>query len=255
MHMDWLGGLLALEGQGGQMAHQIVLQVLRWAHFFFGIAWIGHLYYFNFVQAHAEKPLTADQKKIVVPNFRGRAIWWFRWGAMLTFLTGLAYIFYQELGVRASAGGAPFEGWLSFSPGGAGPSNIWILFGGLLGTIMWFNVWFVIWPRQKVIIAAVAGQIPKPSDFDQLVAVAGKFSRINTYLSVPMLFGMGGRSHFPVAKDWGEALVWLAAVFAIGFSISYHVVNKAAAKVGTEFAQGAPAPSAPPPAAPPAAGK
>jgi uncharacterized membrane protein len=220
----------------------IVLQVLRWAHFFFGIAWIGHLYYFNFVQAHAEKALDGAQKKIVVPNFRGRAIWWFRWGAMITFLTGLAYILYQETVATQRF----FRGWFDNS------ANLWILFGAALGTIMWFNVWFKIWPRQQIIIAAVGGLREKPADFDALVAAAGKFSRINTYLSVPMLFGMGGRSHFAIGGTV-PTLIAMAVVFVVGFGISYHIVNGAAAKVGTEFLPAAPAaPAAPPPAAPPA---
>jgi len=241
--------ILAQVTQDGSVVHSVVQQVLRWAHFFFGIAWIGHLYYFNFVQAHAEKALGPEQKKVVVPNFRGRAIWWFRWGAMITFLSGVLLILYPEL-VATSRG---FSGWLSFD-GGGGRQNVWILFGALLGSIMWFNVWFVIWPRQRVIIAAVAGLQPKPADFDALVAVAGKFSRINTYLSVPMLFGMGARSHFPVADTLGGSLAWIAGVFVVGFGIAYHVVNQAAAKVGTEFIPPAPAaPAAPPPAAPPPA--
>jgi uncharacterized membrane protein len=220
----------------------IVLQVLRWAHFFFGIAWIGHLYYFNFVQAHAEKALSGDQKKIVVPNFRGRAIWWFRWGAMITFITGLAYILYQE----TIATHRFFSGWFDNT------ANLWILFGATLGTIMWFNVWFKIWPRQQIIIASVAGQREKPADFDALVAAAGKFSRINTYLSIPMLFGMGGRSHFAIGGIV-PTLIAMAVVFVVGFGIAYHIVNGAAAKVGTEFVPAAPAaPAAPPPAAPPA---
>jgi uncharacterized membrane protein len=226
--------------QGTTTAHTVVLQVLRWMHFFFGIAWLGHLYYFNFVQAHAEKALDGAMKKIVVPNFRGRALWWFRWGAMLTFLTGLTYIFYQEL----VASDRHFAGWMNFS-------NSWILFGGILGTIMWFNVWFVIWPRQQVIIASVAGKREKPADFDALVATAGKASKINTYLSVPMLFGMGGRSHFPIAKSWGEQIAWWVGVLVIGVGIAVHVVM-AAPRVGKEFLPDAP-PAAPPPAAPPAA--
>src|SRR6185436_4719414 len=188
MHFDFLSQVSG-GSTGASTFHVLVLQILRWAHFFFGIAWIGHLYYFYFVQAHAEKALDGPQKKIVVPNFRGRAIWWFRMGAMVTFLTGLAYILYQEL----IAYGTNFKGWLSFEPGGSGAANSWILFGAVLGTIMWFNVWFKIWPRQQIIIAAVGGKREKPADFDALVAAAGKFSRINTYLSVPMLFGMGGR--------------------------------------------------------------
>ena len=222
----------------------IVLQLLRWTHFFFGIAWIGHLYYFNFVQSHAEKALDGPMKKIVVPNFRGRAIWWFRWGAMVTFITGFAYIFYQETVATQRF----FRGWLDNS------ANLWILFGATLGTIMWFNVWFKIWPRQQVIIAAVGGLREKPADFDAMVAAAGKYSRINTYLSVPMLFGMGARSHLPIAKSWGEQLGWWVGILVIGAGIAYHVVNQAAGKVGKEFLPDAPpaAPAAPPPAAPPA---
>ncbi len=227
--------------------HAIVLQLLRWTHFFFGIAWIGHLYYFNFVQAHAEKALSGDQKKVVVPNFRGRAIWWFRWGAMITFLSGIVYILYEQFIATQTM----FGGWFDVSRGW------WITFGALLGTIMWFNVWFVIWPRQSVIIASVAGQREKPADFDELVKVAGKFSRINTYLSVPMLFGMGARHHFTTTTT--ATLVGMVVVFAAGFGIAYHVVNHVAAKVGTEFLPAAaPPPAAPPPAAaapPPAPAK
>jgi uncharacterized membrane protein len=222
------------------MVHDIILQLLRWTHFFFGIAWIGHLYYFNFVQGHAEKALSGDQKKVVVPNFRGRAIWWFRWGAMVTFLSGLAYLLYQQFVATQNM----FGGWFSSS------SGLWITFGGLLGSIMWFNVWFVIWPRQQVIIASVAGQREKPADFDQLVAVAGKASRINTYLSVPMLFGMGARVHFTLTT--GQTWIAMAVVFAAGFGIAYHVVNQVASKVGTEFVPAVAAPAAPPAAPPPA---
>ncbi len=218
--------------------HELILMLLRWTHFFFGIAWIGHLYYFNFVQGHAEKALGGDHKKIVVPNFRGRAIWWFRWGAMITFLSGLLYIFYEQF-IETNNG---FAGWFSDSRG------LWITFGAGLGTIMWFNVWFVIWPRQKVIIASVAGLQAKPADFDQLVAVAGTFSRINTYLSVPMLFGMGARKHL-TSLSMTQNLVFMAIILGVGLAIAYHLVNQIAGKVGAEFVP--PAPPAAPPAAPP----
>jgi uncharacterized membrane protein len=219
--------------------HAIILQLLRWGHFFFGIAWIGHLYFFNFVQAHAEKALSPDQKKVAVPNYRGRAFWWFRWGAMLTMLTGVVYILYEQF---IPSGAPMFGDWFSTSKG------LWITFGAGLGLVMWFNVWFKIWPRQQVIIASVAGQREKPADFDALVAGAGKFSRLNTYLSVPMLFGMGARSHFAAFSTVGT-LVTMVIVFAVGFGIAFHVVNQAASKVGTEFLPAAPA--APPAAAPP----
>ena len=220
-------------------AHTVILQVLRWIHFFFGIAWLGHLYYFNFVQVHAEKALDGAQKKLVVPNFRGRAIWWFRMGAMVTFLSGLAYLVYQQFVATSQH----FAGWFETSQGW------WITFGGLLGSIMWFNVWFIIWPCQQVLIASVAGLREKPADFDAIVARSGKFSRINTYLSVPMLFGMGARSHFPTGSVT-TTLITIAVVFVVGVGIAVHVVQLAG-KVGTEFLPPAApaAPAAPPPAA------
>jgi len=223
--------------------HAIVLQLLRWTHFFFGIAWIGHLYYFNFVQGAAEKALDGPMKKIVVPNFRGRAIWWFRMGAMVTFLSGLAYIAYEQL----IATNQHFADWFGTSRG------LWITFGGLLGTIMWFNVWFVIWPRQQVIIASVGGLREKPADFDALVATAGKASRINTYLSVPMLFGMGARQHFPTTLT--GTFISMAVVLVVGAGLAYHVVNQVAGKVGKEFLPPAPPAAPAAPAAPPAAAK
>src|SRR5258705_4162010 len=84
-------------GHGGSTAHLVVLQVLRWTHFFFGIAWIGHLYYFNFVAGNPEKAPDPAMKKGVVPNLRRPAIWGFRWGAMLTFLRGVTYLRYEEV--------------------------------------------------------------------------------------------------------------------------------------------------------------
>jgi len=223
--------------------HAIVLQLLRWTHFFFGIAWIGHLYYFNFVQAHAEKALDAGQKKVAIPNYRGRAFWWFRWGAMVTMLSGITYIVYEQF---IPSGAPMFKGWFDSSKG------LWITFGGGLGLIMWYNVWFEIWPRQKYIIASFAGQQEKKADHDAVVAAAGKFSRINTYLSIPMLFGMGARSHFAAFSTTGT-LVTMAIIFAVGFGISFHVVNQVAAKVGKEFIVAPPAAPAAPatPAAPP----
>ncbi len=214
-----------------QTAHTLVLQALRWMHFFFGVLWLGHLYFFNFVQAQYEKALSADQKKVLIPQIRGRALWWFRWGAMITLLTGWSYLGYQEMVVRKSN----FANWLSFGPDGAGASNLWILFGGLLGTIMWINVWFVIWPAQQVILGSLSGKREKPADFDALVAMSHRFSRLNTHLSLPMLFGMGARGHFPVARSLGEALLWMLGVIVIGFAVSHHVLKLVSPRVGREF--------------------
>ena len=208
MHLDFLSQVSG-GSAGTSHVHVLVLQILRWTHFFFGIAWIGHLYYFNFVQGAAEKALDGPMKKIVVPNFRGRAMWWFRWGAMLTFLTGLTYIVYQEF----IASDRHFSGWLSFDAGGAGPSNAWILFGGLLGTIMWFNVWFVIWPRQKLILGGMAAGTPHP-DAAKLAAAAGKASRFNTYVSGPMLFAMIVPNNY---SGWTHAGIGLTFILGLGF--------------------------------------
>src|SRR5688572_31481528 len=120
--------------------HAIIGAVLRWMHILFGIIWLGHLYFFNFVQTNYEKALTPELKKALVPQVRGRALWWFRWGAMITLATGLLYPIHEQL----IAGNRGFKDWFSVS------SDRWITFGMTLGIVMWFNVWFVIWPRQRV---------------------------------------------------------------------------------------------------------
>src|SRR3990172_5076930 len=117
-----------------------VLVLLRWIHVLAGIIWIGHLYFFNFVNVPFVKTLDADAKKKVVPQLMPRALFWFRWGAMITFLSGLTYIYWQ-MGVIGATG--------YFRT----PIGQWILFGGGLGLVMWFNVWGIIWPAQKKIIA------------------------------------------------------------------------------------------------------
>jgi uncharacterized membrane protein len=166
------------------------LFLLRWFHFLAGITWIGMLYYFNFVQtpffAGAEAPVRSG---MIVGGLVSRALWWFRWGAMFTFITGWLIIFHRvgQLGL------APFfnssYGWAIF-------------FGGLLGSLMWFNVWFVIWPAQQVIIAS-ATQVSKGGQAIPEAAArgqrAGFASRTNTLLSIPMLFFMGAASHLPIA--------------------------------------------------------
>ncbi|MBI3251824.1 MAG: urate hydroxylase PuuD [Candidatus Omnitrophica bacterium] len=199
----------------------IVLFALRWLHFIFGITWIGLLYFFNFVNGPFQKTLDANTKKIVVPQLMPRALWWFRWGAMITFLSGWAYI-----GIKLHANGAGLtgEGGLLTSTWGQ-----WISLGALFGSVMWFNVWFVIWPAQQKLIAwTKAGQAPP--EMAGLAAKAAKRSRINTYLSVPLLFFMGAASHFP-SFSWITAVI----VIAIGFVLVWHLINKVAPKVGSNF--------------------
>jgi len=185
------------------------LFLLRWFHFLAGITWIGMLYYFNFVQtpffASAEP---AVRTGMIAGSLVGRALWWFRWGAMLTFITGWLYLLHTIFG--RYGGIQPFF----LQPYG------WAIFiGGILGSLMWFNVWFIIWPAQQVVIAS-ATQVSKGGQAIPEAAARGQrsgfASRTNTLLSIPMLFFMGAASHFgfftPTAR--GMKVVMLV-VFAI----------------------------------------
>lgn len=163
--------------------------VLRWLHVIAGIAWIGHLYFFNFVNIQLQASIDDPTKKAVNPQLMPRALWWFRWGAMITFLSGLVLftLIYMHNPGQGFGANDTFR-----DETGTTDRALWILLGMLLGTVMWFNVWFVIWPAQK---ALLSGKVPP----DQVPAVrsrAGLFSRINTYLSAPMLFCMLAPNHF-----------------------------------------------------------
>ena len=196
----------------------ILLMVLRWFHFIFGITWIGLLYFFNFVNVPFGKTMDPDTKKKVVPQLMPRALWWFRWGAMITFLTGLSYAM-----AKLHLNGRPMSDFLTTTWGN------WIGLGALMGTVMWFNVWFIIWPNQKRIITAVkTGQAP--ADLQAITRRAFLASRLNTYLSVPMLFCMGAASHFP-SFNWVTVLV----VVAVSVFLTWHLVEKVAIKAGANF--------------------
>ena len=181
------------------------LFILRWIHFLAGITWIGLLYYFNFVQtpffAETDAPVRSGAIQKLVP----RALWWFRWGAMVTFLSGWLYLLHEVPRVGFAAG-----------------SYSWaILLGGLLGSLMWGNVWFVIWPNQKIVIQnaidTAAGKAANPAAAGA-GARSGLASRTNTALSIPMLFYMGAAKHFtlPVPRSgtgfWLVALVFMVLV-------------------------------------------
>lgn len=153
-----------------------------WLHVFFGVIWIGLLYYFNFVQVPAVGAATADKEgpgpaainKYVAP----RALWWFRWGALLTWLTGAATLEIMGVGLADAF----------LLKGGA----VVIGIGAWLGTIMLFNVWVLIWPNQKKILGIV-----KASDEEiaKGKVVALMASRTNTFLSIPMIMCMVGHAH------------------------------------------------------------
>jgi len=144
--------------------------VFRWGHVLFGIVWIGMLYYFNFVQTEYFKEAEADAKADAVKKLAPRALWWFRWGAMFTFLTGLVLL--HLVGASTNIMGMPV---------------IWV--GALAGILMFLNVWLIIWPKQQVVLGLKEGDGPASA------AKAGLASRTNTLFSGPMLFGMLGSKH------------------------------------------------------------
>jgi len=179
--------------------------ILRWLHFFFGVMWIGHLYYFNFTQGSALAESDAATKSGVTTKLVPRALWWFRWGAMWTIVTGLLY-----LGLKGhQAGGMEIyvSSW-----------GISILIGAVMGIAMWANVWFVIWPLQQIVIAS-ATQVAAGGAALPAAAQAGPralvASRTNTLLSIPLLFFMGAASHLPFPVTPESHLGLLTAVLGI----------------------------------------
>jgi uncharacterized membrane protein len=164
--------------------------LLRWVHVLAGVIWVGHLYFFNFVNVPFQGAIGADVKKVVNPALISRVLWWFRWASMTTFVAGLI-LFSQLYMYTPGVGFGPSE--LFRTADGLTGRAIWIMLGMFLGFGMWANVWFVIWPAQKKILPAVRDG--KPVD-PELVKKVQRVSRANAYLSGPMLFGMLAPNHF-----------------------------------------------------------
>jgi uncharacterized membrane protein len=183
----------------------------RWLHVISGITWIGHLYFFNFVNIQFQASIDDATKKAANPPLVLRALWWFRWGAMLTFITGLI-LFSMNYMYTPGVGWGPSD--LFMDAAGLTGRAAWILFGMTLGFIMWFNVWMIIWPTQRRIFAGAY----TPEQLPAARKRSGLFSKINTYLSGPMLFGMLAAPHYGganfvticVAIIVGEVAIWLA---------------------------------------------
>lgn len=184
--------------------------IMRWLHILAGITWIGHLYFFNFVNIPVQGSIDDATKKLINPQLMPRALWWFRWGAMITFISGLILFFTLYMQYDPTWGNAVLR---DPTTGALSTRAKWIMMGMTLGTIMWFNVWMIIWPAQKKLLGGTAG--------DQAPALrkrATLASRTNTFLSGPMLFGMVNGSHAYVsgmasvitAIVIGLATIWLA---------------------------------------------
>ncbi len=148
--------------------------LLRWLHLLAGVTWIGLLYYFNFIQGEYFKEADGGAKSNVIQLMVPRALWWFRWGAMFTFLSGLYLVYIKHL------------------------SGMGIMIGVTMGIIMFLNVWLIIWPNQKIVIASakqVAGGGEALPGAAAALGKAGLASRTNTLFSIPMLFFMASSMH------------------------------------------------------------
>ena len=146
--------------------------LFRWLHVLSGVMWIGLLWYFNFVQIPSMPKIPDEQKPAVSKVIAPTALFWFRWGAMATIVTGLILALMNGYLVQA----------LSLQKG-----HHAIGLGMWLGAIMWFNVWFIIWPNQKKALGIVT---VAPEEKAKAAKMAGMASRFNTMLSIPMLYCM-----------------------------------------------------------------
>jgi uncharacterized membrane protein len=166
---------------------------IRWLHILNGVMWIGLLWYFNFVSTPTTPKIPEDLRPALGKYITPAALFWFRWAAMGTIGFGI---------VLAWLNGYLIQAYTLDSLDSAGafsnPAYLMIGIGMWLGTIMWFNVWFVIWPNQQkaLNIDNKFSDLSKEAKAAS-AKTAGQFSRINTLLSIPMLFCMAAASHLP----------------------------------------------------------
>src|SRR5256712_84710 len=247
--------------------------IFRWTHVVAGVMWIGHLYFFNFVNSQLAKTYDADSKKKVVPELMPRALYWFRWGAAYTWITGvllLGIVYYQgeqafDTGASWSAGAgvmiavtflgvfiydALWKSGLAANLRAAvivsfillsivvalfvnfahfGYRGTLIHTAVLFGTTMAFNVWFRIWPAQQKIIRATKNGETADAN---VVKLAGLRSRHNTYMSVPLLWGMIGQhttyfagGHLGIPSDY--FWIFLLIIIIVGWHIVFQIYKKA----------------------------
>ena len=181
------------------MDTQLLDFLARWWHIAFGITWIGLLYYFNFVQTEYFKEADPDARTDAFTKLAPRALWWFRWGAMFTFLTGLVM-----LGIRGA------------------DVSLAITLGSVLGILMFLNVWLIIWPNQKIIIESnkqvkAGGEaLPEAGAAAPKAALA---SRNNTLFSIPMLFFMVASAHLASVSGLGFGRIGSASNAALGLAL------------------------------------
>lgn len=211
--------------------------LFRYLHILSGITWIGLLYFFNLVNLPLlkfplKKPFDVDMGEKAPANIALKTLFWFRWGAMFTFLFGLLLVYIKaQQGIDAGewAGHAGY-----FLENGV--AGHLILLGVILGTVMWFNVWFIIWPNQQVIMTNNKKTAAGVSD-DEKSAMAAEngprmknavlASRFNTWASIPMLFGMVFGAHGGFARtDGWDALRMPLLALAVILLLMVYLSNK-----------------------------
>ncbi|MFI3137524.1 MAG: urate hydroxylase PuuD [Methylococcaceae bacterium] len=179
--------------------------LLHWGHFMAGVAWIGLLYYFNFVQTEYFKEADAAAKSDVIRKLVPKALAWFRWGSVATLATGL--------GIFAVRGGGM-------------PIDIYV--GALMGLLMFTNVWLIIWPNQKTVIASaeqVATGGEALPEVTEALAKAGLASRTNALFSIPMLFFMGSSAHYPHSSGIIAMLLAVIVILAVEYNAAYALIK------------------------------
>jgi uncharacterized membrane protein len=181
-----------------------LIMILRWIHFFAGVAWIGHLYYFNFVQGAFFGEIDAPTKNQAFSKLVPRALWWFRYGALFTFLSGLGMVAI----VGKDLAGDFFQV----------PYGIFIYTGALMGILMFLNVWLIIWPIQRGLIAnanAVIGGGTADAAAAAKAPKAALASRTNVLFSIPLLFFMGAARHLDLHIPEGFNPMGVLAVVTV----------------------------------------
>ena len=204
------------------------MELMRWLHVLFGIVWIGMLYYFNFCSTPYlnDESLDKAARSTAIQHLMPRVLWWFRWGAAFTFLTGviLLYMIHRNL-------------------------NVYIIYGSLLGVAMAANVWFIIWPKQQIVMAnakQVAEGGEPLAEFPEAKARAACASRHNTLFSIPMLLfmvssahvGGGGAAVFSnaiLATILGVLIIAALEVNAVIGKIDYIRINSIPQVIGVGF--------------------
>ena len=187
--------------------------LFRWIHFFAGVTWIGLLYYFNFVQTEYFKE-AGDAKANAIDKLVPRALWWFRYGALFTFLSGLVLAgFIEMVGVGL---------------------NYYILLGMTLGTLMFLNVWLIIWPNQQIVIASNRQVLDGGEPLAEAAAAQGKAglaSRSNTLFSLPMLFFMGASAHLggtgrvPITLEGSASMIAIILTLLIVALLEFNAIK------------------------------